>query len=1254
MKKRRKRLVSIFSLLMAVLICGSALSASALEAVTFSGEKLYSTGAGNIHKYIITGGTYQNRIAYCFHHGAPWTSYDRTAFSADELESCTYWTKLSDVKQKLIKRLMVHSYPVLTAQEMVGANTAEAQNACIVSTQALIWEVVDGYRDANGVRTNNGYYNGFISPISSQNKYVETAYAYLDKMLRTHSTVSNFMSAQETSAPTVKLAWDRDTQRYQAVLTDASGVLGQFKTSYTNVPSGLHIERSGNTLTLWSKTPVNSGNNAIRFQKDFKTINDSNMPALGVLVRANDSSSQELIVPGVVDDPVYGYLKVSSDTVQIHITKTVFGAAVSSGETFTFRVTSNNGWGTRDYTTDTSGQITIRDLPEGTYTVSEVLTAEQKLKYKTPAPQTKTVTGGGTASFSFNNTEVDGELTVYKVDLQFGQVQSIPFRVEHTDGSTEYGGAATVGNNIYNWYYLINTDESGAAVVTSAKVTQFYRDYIAKNTGKTDADIAKLIAADLWENAARYPEKALARLEAVITALKANANAQCVVEPGSTYTVTELGWAMESAGAVQNSLYYNVTSYDYAPGVTTRYENRECSVPVTVPEAALNRSGTLIVPDASFEFSNVADGDLLIIKESAVTGERINGVPFIIEYLGVLKNTDDPLTAPAVWTKRGETQTMNVVTSRSSSGSETTEAMDGVIWMAQGYCDAGWYRITEDPDWCIANGYEAPAPQTVEAVPYSRSTVTFANKPRTIPVNVFKESADGAVEGFAFSIEGADIWGRTLRASMTSLVSDSAGQLVFAASGTAASTGTSYAIAHAKGDPLTLYPGSYTITEHLTDEQIKAGYVSSGPWEITVEAGQEESARFTAYNTIVKRVMLRKNLTGKSEGTREGFHFTLTAVNGVDAYGNEFPSRLLVSGAGGWLYPADVDWTVVSDSRELELPPGDYLLTEMLTEEQTADGYEAVTNPIQFSVGKDDWQEEGTAFLFTFTNKREAFPVPLKKTAAYGSVEGFTFRLFGTADNGTSVTRTGLTSGADGMILDGDGKEIRLYPGSYELMEILTDAQRQHWRAAASSVKFTVTSAGKITVGGMEVDAVEFANIPLGSITLHKQDGNGGALAGAEFLLEYSLDGGRTWNTASASQCGSAGLTDGRLTTGADGTVTFAKLPMVDGGGTVYRWRVTETKAPDGYALLAQPVFEGELPAEQSIEVDGQAVESLSLDVALSDINHGGFDLPPTGQGGFGWPPAAAGALAAWGAAALVVALCKRRQNHNRKGEKVS
>ena len=147
-----------------------------------------------------------------------------------------------------------------------------------------------------------------------------------------------------------------------------------------------------------------------------------------------------------------------------------------------------------------------------------------------------------------------------------------------------------------------------------------------------------------------------------------------------------------------------------------------------------------------------------------------------------------------------------------------------------------------------------------------------------------------------------------------------------------------------------------------------------------------------------------------------------------------------------------------------------------------------------------------------------------------------------------------------------------------------------------------ITKDQKTTVIEGETAEVSFTNaLKSGKISIEKVDGKGKPLAGATFLLEWSEDG-VLWYPISYSEsedpveggCSNANVVDGCLTSSEDGMLEWDNL-MLD-----LHYRVTETKAPEGYNLLKKKAFEDKITTED-------------LHITIRVINTRIFTLPETG-----------------------------------------
>lgn len=154
---------------------------------------------------------------------------------------------------------------------------------------------------------------------------------------------------------------------------------------------------------------------------------------------------------------------------------------------------------------------------------------------------------------------------------------------------------------------------------------------------------------------------------------------------------------------------------------------------------------------------------------------------------------------------------------------------------------------------------------------------------------------------------------------------------------------------------------------------------------------------------------------------------------------------------------------------------------------------------------------------------------------------------------------------------------------------------------------FSVTTDGQIISVQRENEAMQ------GSIRIHKTDMNGNALSDVSFLLEYSTDGGITYqpvfsrnvnDTVSVGGCTSNGLNEGVLVTDENGEAYFTGLRINTQTGNIL-YRVKETKTQTGYQLLTDYAFEGEL------------TENGDIDIEFTVVNAPIFVLPATGGSGF-------------------------------------
>ena len=353
---------------------------------------------------------------------------------------------------------------------------------------------------------------------------------------------------------------------------------------------------------------------------------------------------------------------------------------------------------------------------------------------------------------------------------------------------------------------------------------------------------------------------------------------------------------------------------------------------------------------------------------------------------------------------------------------------------------------------------------------------------------------------------------------------------------------------------LALEPGTYTVTE--TDGEKEYWENDANPTKtVTVKAGQTAKVTFT--NKWVGKAKVIKTAT--NGGSVEGWTFTIKNASGT------FVGK----------YTTDKNGLIVAN-----LEPGTYTVQETPVD----DPYWVCDTEVKTITVK-----AGETASVSFQNQYvgRAKVIKTLEDPDSGTVEGWTFEV--KASDGSLIGT--YKTGADGTIV------CDLTPGTYTVTEILEEDS--YWECV-TDISQTVT------VKGGQTAEVTFKNVLRpADILVYKVDILGAPLAEAEFLLEWSEDG-TNWQPVTFTDsenvtkgtCTSTGLVDGKLVSGRDGVVHFTGLhPEL-------QYRLTETKAPEGYHLLGEPAYEGGITPDETLTVE------------LTVVNAPVFELPMTGSTG--------------------------------------
>ena len=572
----------------------------------------------------------------------------------------------------------------------------------------------------------------------------------------------------------------------------------------------------------------------------------------------------------------------------------------------------------------------------------------------------------------------------------------------------------------------------------------------------------------------------------------------------------------------------------------------------------------------------------------------------------IVKTADDGKVSGITFTITG-----NGVNKTVTTGSGGTITVSGLA--------PGTYTVTET----VPSGYTADkVSQSVTVTDGQTTIVSFHNTLQTGNMKIVKTADDGNVSGIKFTISGNGIiWTATTGAdgtiTMTELVpgtytvtenvpdgytADKKSQTVTVEYGktatvyfhnslstgglkivktsddgkvngikfTISGNGVNKTVTTGADGTITvdsLTPGTYTVTETVPE-----GYVCSNPSQtITVKTGETATVNFQ--NTLKRwRITVTKVDLDQRGKTLVGAVYGIYKAGVLqDTYTTDSTGKFTTQ-----YYPCGNDWTLCEIT-----PPVGYN-----------------SDPTHFPIGAEPGE---------FTSASNGLDMTVADPVITGTLvivkqdeenqkplAGATFRVYD--ENGDTVAE--VTTGTDGKATFPD-----LQYGEYTYQEVVAP---KYFQLDENIYDFSILEDGKTIT-----ETRENTRIP-GSITVKKVDTKGNNLAGAEYLLEWSTDG-RTWKPVTfrsdtpvtAGGCTSTGLSNGQLTTGKDGTVTFSGL-RADGE---IRYRLTERQAPAGMALLKDPVYQGTLPVENR--------DDLIYDISYTVTDNRITELPHTGGSGF-------------------------------------
>ena len=843
------------------------------------------------------------------------------------------------------------------------------------------------------------------------------------------------------------------------------------------------------------------------------------------------------------------------------------------------------------HTTDANGKISVTGITPGTYYVKEIghtnATINSQYVCSGTNPQKVVITLGQTASVSFVNKLNQGSLALTKITDDNKNLSGWQFSI-YSDAScsklvsgphtTDANGKISVTGITPGTYYVKEIGHTNSSINSQ---------YVCSSTNPQQVTITLGGTATVsFTNKIRTGNFSLTKTTdngANVAGWKFGiySDSSCTTLVSGPHTTDSSGKI--SVTGLKIGTYYVKELGHTDPAIEAMYscasENPQ--------KVTITYGGT-----ASVSFQNSREpGSVKIVKKTN-TGSNLSGWQ-----IGIY--TDSACTKPI-------------------SGSPFTTGADGTITINNLMPQTLYAKEVpvNDPYWIIDSSV-----QTIKVTSNATATVTFTNN-HYGDLRIKKNAVNGSPEDWSFQILNAN---KELVETITT-----------GADGYATSK--------------KLLPGKYYVVEVHDRDETYWTYDTNVEQQVTVTAGKQSAVTFT--NEYFGRIEFQKttntgnklggwtfrvkdengNLIGDFTTDDKGYastgklkpgRYLVVELNTGDDYWNcELGYHDVVVVAGkttvdkwhnreqglawfhkstntgesleGWIITiySDKDCTkeVTTVTTHEDGKVGMYLDPGVYYAKETGDTEGRFENEywlVDETVQKFEIKPHEDVEIF-FVNTQYGKLKIVKTMPSGGSVKGWQFIIRDEA--GEQVEGSPFTTDENGFITSNN-----LLPGTYTVEEVIPEDSP--YMCITENPQTVTLMLGKTT-------EVSFINVlSSGKISIKKVDTSGEPLAGAEFLLEWSKDG-NVWTPvvrtdseyAKEGTCNSPGIADGKLTSGADGLVTFTGLHPS------YLYRLTETKAPDGYQLLSDTAYEGGLPMDEDMTVE------------LTVVNVRVFEMPETGS----------------------------------------
>ena len=282
-------------------------------------------------------------------------------------------------------------------------------------TQAVVWACSQGKfgTDAGEAAIHQILQNTY------EPDHAAAYYQQLKEAILKAETIPSFSGSDENDPPTILLTWNSENNRYEATVTDTNGVLNQYNYIY----EGIHFEKDGNTLIVWTDHLYSDGVTA-------EAVYENNGGANAVVTWDGENGSQDLTTYTEITNQVHSYVRVITEGMgELEIIKksanpemtdknngysldgAIYGVYDAADQEIGRITTNADGW----------GQLT--DIPVGAYVLKEI-SAPKGYYVNTSSYNVKIISGQKTVSDVLDVPKTEAiDIVLSKVDAETGSNQ---------------------------------------------------------------------------------------------------------------------------------------------------------------------------------------------------------------------------------------------------------------------------------------------------------------------------------------------------------------------------------------------------------------------------------------------------------------------------------------------------------------------------------------------------------------------------------------------------------------------------------------------------------------------------------------------------------------------------------------------------------------------------------------------------------------------------------------------------------------